>query len=126
MIFKKEQVNIKETQALISNKSYRRAAQVKWWLRYYSCFLIIFITFFIAFSPYAILKQYYNHVALIAIPPLAIIIAVIAGFKVSDPYHCTACGRNTVHAMSIPFYCRSCGMSFIFHRLSKWYFQKRL
>jgi predicted RNA-binding Zn-ribbon protein involved in translation (DUF1610 family) len=126
VIFKKEQISIKEAQALITSKSYRRAAQVKWWLRYFSCFLIMFIIFIIAFSPYVILKEHYNHVALIAIPPLAIIFAVISGVKVSDPYHCTACGRNTVHAMRIPFYCRSCGMSFIFHRLSKWYYQKRL
>ena len=127
MIFRYTEVkDLDEIKRQLETPSFRRKAKFAWWVKYFAFFLVTLPSLCVFISPYIILSRSYNHIALVVIPPLAFVLALFVGFKVSDPYKCTACGRGSVRAVNPPFYCRSCGMTFLFHRLGKWHYKKGL
>ena len=107
-----------------SDRGFRRSAYWKYWGRYLWFVIVCLIALFFTMLPYAYLSSQFNHVLLIALPPLALVVSLYVSFRIVDPSKCMACGnKNVIH--SPPIYCRTCGMTYLFHRLGRWSYNKR-
>ena len=111
-------------QRIETDRAFRRAAYLKYWFRYFGFILSTIVLLFITMSPYAYFSNHYNHVLLIALPPLAFVLSIFVAFKIVNPKKCMACG-NTDVIHTPPIYCRNCGMTYLFRRLGKWIYNKR-
>ena len=113
-----------EAQSLYKNdKSFRRKAYFKWWAKNIAFFAIFIFLFGVGLLAAQTLSDKYNHILLVALPPLSLCIALYTSYKIANPFKCTACGSDSVRTIRPPFYCEFCGMSYFLKFLSTMMYQ---
>jgi hypothetical protein len=114
-----------EAQSLYKNdKSFRRKAYFKWWVKHIAAIAILVSLFLAGLFVGQILSDHYNHIIWVAIPPLSLCIALYASYKIANPFICSACGSDSVQIGQFTIYCRHCGMSYLFSCLAKKMYKK--
>lgn len=113
-----------EAQSLYkSDKSFRRKAYFKWWAKHIAFFAIFIFLFGVGLLASQTLSDEYNHILLVAFPPLSLCIALYASYKIANPFKCIVCGSDSVRTIRPPFYCEFCGMSYFLKCLSTMMYQ---